>query len=414
MKKRPARILIDFTKSYDGKHMGIRRVVLNIVKRSQALEEKSGTPCFPVIARRSSFQRVSLREIPHFESSKKSSGRSLWKKGLASLVNKKIFAVLGDLSFLYRKRRILPSPDDLLLLPDAFWGQDPTYIDSFFLAKEAGAKIILVVHDLIPYDYPNLYEEKFLKNYLECLFRIVPLLDGILTVSQVVKDDVRRFLNCEFGSKFQDLPVDHFMLGADSKEVSYCSSEIRQDVEDLAARKPFLAVGTIEARKDPLTLIEAFDRLALKDPTIHLLFVGKIGFRGNEILSRARLSPFFGERLIVRHDIEDYELSLLYRSARGLVFSSLAEGFGLPLVEAMRMGIPIICSDISIFREVGRDYPVFFRAGDSQDLEKALRKVLTLSESSVAPAYVPVVSWDEAAFEFLQKALLLYNSVSDS
>ena len=60
------------------------------------------------------------------------------KKGLASLINKKISAVLGDLSFLYRKRRILPSPDDLLLLPDAFWGQDPAYIDSIFLAKEAG------------------------------------------------------------------------------------------------------------------------------------------------------------------------------------------------------------------------------------------------------------------------------------
>ncbi len=84
-------------------------------------------------------------------------------------------------------------------------GQDPSYLDSVLLAKEAGEKIILVIHDLIPYDYPDLYEEKFLKNYLEYLFRILPLLDGILTVSQIVKDDVKRFfvlLTFPWGKKY--------------------------------------------------------------------------------------------------------------------------------------------------------------------------------------------------------------------
>lgn len=120
MKKRPERILIDFTKSYEGKHMGIRRVVLNIIKRAQALEEKFGIPCFPVVARRSSFQRVPLQEIPHFEVSQHRSGNYLRKKDLASLVNKKISALLGDLSLRDRSRRIIPSPGDLLLLFDAF------------------------------------------------------------------------------------------------------------------------------------------------------------------------------------------------------------------------------------------------------------------------------------------------------
>ena len=387
--------------------MGIRRVVLNIVYRSQDLGAQIGIPCIPVISRRRTFQRVPSQKIPLFAPSKKESGRHPEKKDFTSLVRKKFTSVLGETPLFDRKRRIDLSPDDLLLLPDAFWGQDPTYLDAITRAKQAGTRIILLIHDLIPYDYPSLYEEKFLKNYLESLFRIIPLLDGILTISQTVKEDVRRFLKSEFGGRFQDLPVDHFMLGADSQGVSHVPSEIRPDIKDLAVKPLLLSVGTIEARKDPVTLIEAFDRLASQELHIHLLFVGRPGFRGDEILSRARSSPFFGERLLVRDDIGDSELSHLYRSAKGLVFSSLAEGFGLPLAEAMRMGLPVVCSDIPIFREVGGSYPIFFKPGDPRDLEEALKQALTLPEPSVAPANIPVISWDESSTMFVEKALAI-------
>ncbi len=407
---KPERILIDFTKSFKGFHMGIRRVVLNIVHRAKDLEQHSGIPCIPVISRDGFFQMVQDQNIPDFYVAKEKKSKETNKRTFINLnLTKKILSIPKRKAIDYfdgLKNRIHPGKGDLLLMPDAFWGRDNTHLESVERVKRSGGKVVLVIHDLLPYLKPEFFGEEFSINFTERFFQILPLLNGILTVSKTVEKDVKQFLESECGGRFRTLPVDYFWLGADHHSKLPLENNIREEIKEIGNLHPVLFVGMIEVRKDPLTLIEAFDRVAISDQQLVLLLVGKPGFRGEEILSRAKRSPFWGTRLLVRHDIQDGELEFLYENARGLVFCSLAEGFGIPIIEAIYKGIPVICSDIPIFREIGGDYPLYFKVKDVEDLAKTLKEIPSLPIRRIQNI-PPILTWDHSVHIFLKKSLNL-------
>ena len=141
--------------------------------------------------------------------------------------------------------------------------------------------------------------------------------------------------------------------------------------------KPYcLHVGTIEPRKNLAMLVEVWRRLHESDPGApSLVLCGGLGWKSEEL--RAQLEEAQREGWI-RHAgyVDDDELARLYRDATLLVYPSLYEGFGLPLVEAFAMGVPAVCSDIPVFREVAADAAVFVPATEPDAWVEAIRSML--------------------------------------
>ena len=81
-------------------------------------------------------------------------------------------------------------------------------------------------------------------------------------------------------------------------------------------------------------------------------------------------------KVILAWYVSKEEASLLYKNARIYVFPSLDEGFGIPILEALSFSVPVICSDIDVFKEVGGDYVEYFKVGDSISLSKKIISVL--------------------------------------
>ncbi len=109
-----------------------------------------------------------------------------------------------------------------------------------------------------------------------------------------------------------------------------------------------------------------------------------------------RASLRFGEDLLVWHDANDAELDLLYSRTRALIMASYAEGFGLPLVEAMEKSVPVIASNLPVFREIAGDYPVYFTAGSPDDLLRVLWGLEKREKPSVHESDRTWITWDES------------------
>jgi glycosyltransferase involved in cell wall biosynthesis len=134
-----------------------------------------------------------------------------------------------------------------------------------------------------------------------------------------------------------------------------------------------LVVGTLEPRKGHEPLMRAFAR-ARTDGT-RLVFAGPEAGRSPELRALAD-NLGIGERLTILGRVDDAVLAGLYRDASALCMPSLAEGFGLPVLEAMSVGLPVLASDLPAIREVAGDDAVFVGPGDDDGLVSGLERIL--------------------------------------
>jgi glycosyltransferase involved in cell wall biosynthesis len=136
----------------------------------------------------------------------------------------------------------------------------------------------------------------------------------------------------------------------------------------------FLYVGNRGGYKDCLTAIEAFSRVAKVNPDIRLLLVGGGGLKRSErkLLKRLGLS-----NRVKQISVSNQALPSYYSNAVGLLYPTRYEGFGLPLVEAMASGVPILASDIEINHEICKGAATYFSVGDSERLASQMQQLLT-------------------------------------
>jgi glycosyltransferase involved in cell wall biosynthesis len=138
-----------------------------------------------------------------------------------------------------------------------------------------------------------------------------------------------------------------------------------------------LAVGELTARKDYTTLIRALARPEASN--LRLVMAGPMGFRGDEVVALVEQLEL-ADRVQLLGRVSDAVLAGLYRGATALCFPSVIEGYGLPLVEAMAEGLPIVASDIDVSREVAGDAAVYFPVGDDRAFATALAEVTSDQE----------------------------------
>jgi glycosyltransferase involved in cell wall biosynthesis len=277
---------------------------------------------------------------------------------------------------------------------DVFLGLDfQTHVisrhNAFFKdLRNFGVRVFFVIHDLIPYRHPEWFYPDAKEDFGRWL-KTISQSDGVVCVSRTTADDFVTWFHEEQPERFTPLKVGWFHNGADidASLPSYgFPRAYESQLERLRARPFFLTVGTIEPRKGHLQILAAFEQLWDRGTDVQLVIVGKQGWKVDGLVKKLCGHKELGKRLFWLEGISDEYLKILYREAHALIAASLAEGFGLPLIEAAQHRLPIIARDIPVFREVAGKYAFYFSGSDPEHLSKAIRRWLELRDESRLPS----------------------------
>jgi glycosyltransferase involved in cell wall biosynthesis len=285
---------------------------------------------------------------------------------------------------------------DGLLLADATW-MIPRWQPAVESAKAQGAHIVPLIHDLLPWSHPQFFAPLFCAQFTRWLRDVIPLSDALICNSHATADALRQFTTA--GGLADALPpVGVFPLGT---ELTPATLEPRAEVAIVFAKadRPFLMVGTIEPRKNHALVLDAFERFWAAGGTTPLVVIGRRGWQCEATLRRFTALAAAGRPFTHIGDATDADLQYAYRHARCLIFPSVAEGFGLPIVEALAQGLPAIASDIPVHREVAGDLATYIPLGDPAHLAGLLRSIEDGSTLLTAPApgTVHLPTWAESA-----------------
>jgi len=260
-------------------------------------------------------------------------------------------------------------PGDVLLLIDSSWDAGFPW-DDVREAQAQGALVGLVVYDLIPMQFPQVVGQPTHVLYGKWWDKARVVADFIIGISNSVLDDIDAVDRARrpAGAPRATLRSASFKLGAEL-DCALREGVIREELKTaIAAKNTYLMVGMISPRKNHALAIDAFERLWSRGVDVRLAIVGNYGWDCADLIDRLRRHPQFGHKLFWFKDVGDSELDYCYRHAAALVTASFAEGFNLPIVEALSKRCPVLASDLPVHREVGGHFAAYFHSGDAPAL----------------------------------------------
>lgn len=200
------------------------------------------------------------------------------------------------------------------------------------------------------------------------LARAVRRAEAVVTISETAKRDIVR----EFGIPPEKVQVVYPWV----EEKFFPGSAGEPPGPSPVAGEYILFVGLRIAHKNLEGLIRAFLLVATEVPDLRLVIAGS-RYRSPDMVDRWKADLRLAGRLVEFPDVTDDDLRRLYAGARAFVFPSLAEGFGLPPLEAMASGVPVVCSDIPVFREVYGEAVCYVDPRHPESIANGIRRVLT-------------------------------------
>ena len=251
---------------------------------------------------------------------------------------------------------------------------------------------VFLVHDLIPITHPQYCREGEAGRHSGRMRNLLESADGVIANSQDTLDQL-----CQFATS-QSLPPPKqkivALLGTEAQQIAATSA-------DCPARPYFVVIGTIEARKNHLLLLKIWQRLIQdlgeKAPT--LLLIGQRGWEIDEVAQILDRDLSLQGHVIELGRCSDSQMVGLLAGARALLMPSFAEGFGIPVIEALQSGTPVIASDLGVFREVAGDIPLYLSPDDPAAWTQAILSYSAGSEDrrrqvSLITHYTPP-SWED-------------------
>ena len=234
---------------------------------------------------------------------------------------------------------------------------DVFHSPDFIPPMRGGKKHIITVHDLTFLHFPEHKDQSAQRYYNDQIKMAVKQADHILSVSEATKHDLIHMLN---------VPADKITVQPHGVDPRYKPGT----PQNLDLPPDYLLfVGTIEPRKNIPLLLDAY--AALKDAP-PLVLVGRVGWLMDDVLSRIRQMP----NVIHRDDITDEMLPSVYQGASMLILPSYYEGFGLPLLEAMACGTPVIAANNSSLPEVVEDAGLLVEINTPDALTHAIQSLM--------------------------------------
>lgn len=230
--------------------------------------------------------------------------------------------------------------------------------------RKSRVRPIYFLHDLIPVLHPEFSRPHAVRRHLGRVQSALVNAAGIILGSEAVRRDLAGF------AVTRGLPLPPLAVAPLAGE-----EFVRPMPAAPADPTPyFLCVGTIEPRKNHRLLLELWQRLAarLGAETPRLVIAGQTGPLTGDLLAPLGADAALAVHVEHRRACSDAELASLIHHARAVLVPSLAEGFGLPFVEALQAGTPVIASDLTVFREIGQGAAILIDPADSRAWEQAV------------------------------------------
>ncbi|MFK3740091.1 glycosyltransferase [Massilia sp. TN1-12] len=279
--------------------------------------------------------------------------------------------------------------------------------------RAAGVRICFMVHDILPVLQPAFFPPGAEREFADWLRAVGGAADCLVCISAAVADETRAWLGAENVGRLPEFAVLHH--GADIN-ASDPSTGLPPDADTvlagMSAAPTFTMVGTIEPRKGHAQALDAFEALWAQGIDARLAIVGSEGWKGlpdskrrtiPALMARLRKHPELGRRLFVLHGASDEYLDRIYAASACLLVASEGEGFGLPLIEAARHGVPLLARDLPVFREVAGDHASYFAGADGAALAAAVQAWLRANAEGRAPASTGISArtWSDNARELM-------------
>lgn len=220
--------------------------------------------------------------------------------------------------------------------------------------------VVLTIHDLSFFRYPEDFKKTDLLKLIWWTNYSVKIAKKIIAVSQATKRDIL---------KIYQLPEEKVKVIYNGYEKSFMNKKGRGFSK--IGKNYFLYVGTLQPRKNLITLIHAFAKFSEKIADFELIIAGKKGWLYENIFKEVA-SLGLQDKVFFTDYVSEKQLQFLYQHAFAFVMPSLYEGFGLPLLEAMSNGCPVISSYASSLPEVGGDACLYFNPLSEDDLYKKM------------------------------------------
>lgn len=265
----------------------------------------------------------------------------------------------------------------------------------------SGVRAVYFVHDLIPLLHPEYCRAGEHPKHERRMTNALVSASGFIGNSQATLDDLSRFAHQ------RDLPV------APGLAAWIAGSPVPKQVQTKTFDRPhFIAVSTIEGRKNHSLLLHVWQRLAreLGDATPLLVLVGQRGWEASHAIAMLDRAVEIRPHVIELSRCGDEEMAALITGARALLMPSFAEGFGLPVAEALELGTPVIASDLAVFREFAGDIPTYLDPldgpawqrtivdflGDGSERQRQLRSIASFRAPTWADHFRALDAWLES------------------
>lgn len=419
------KIIIDVTETtLNQLNTGIQRVVREVTRNAPKIEQKYDVKIIPVIAQYDGNlyelknRQLLLNPIPlkYHASILKHAIRFFFRMlPIAHTLSLSIVSLFKRFFPEKNKKKlnlntiVIPDVGDILIILDSFWitGKIINAANKFRLN---GGLVFPLIYDLIPITHPQfIANQENVRIFRNRLIDILNISHGVISISKAAADEVIQFIAKMEIPNSKILPVQYFHLGADFESKLKNADEPVRDWPEMLwddSSSVFMMVGTIEPRKGHAFVLEVFEsrwKLGLKDK---LLIIGRVGWSSESLVNHFIKSKYYNSFLFIINDATDVDLEYAYAHVYACIIASYAEGFGLPLIEALHRMTPVLASDIPVLKEIGQTYCNYFSMKDHVSLNRAIDHLhANIEEVRSFIKGFSWLSWEEATDQLINKVI---------
>jgi len=308
-----------------------------------------------------------------------------------------------DASKIVSPMEMSAKPGDVFLGLDFSLDTVRRYRNQLTQFERAGGRLWFLVCDLLPIERPEWFSTNNVLRYKAWLDTIAGLAEGFLCISDQTAEDLRRVFATRYSLQggYRTCVV---QMGHNIRESlrepapATCNITMRFDIGS-----PFsLMVGTLEPRKGHADILAAFSELWRQGADDRLVIVGRMGWAVEGLREALRNHPEHGGKLLWFNDVGDLELERIYHACQGVIIASHAEGFGLPLIEALGHDKPVLARDLPIFRIHERLGVHYFPVdGSATEIGACIREWTEHVQGDRVQVIRPSTSWKLSAQSLL-------------
>jgi glycosyltransferase involved in cell wall biosynthesis len=317
----------------------------------------------------------------------------------------------GDLAILPQSWRelVLPWPPKYLWTQLCLWWElrinppDVLFVSAHtipFLPIPKKIKVVVTVHDVGFKRFPELYKKIQYWYHELTMWKIKKRADVILTISEFSKAEIIELYQVD------PKKIEIAKLGYNEAKY-FAGPESPEILSRLGLKKPYLVyVGRLEKKKNILNLVMAYSLAAKEYPDLELVLAGAKGHGFEEVLDLIQKLKLEDKIKILGYTSTEDVVAIL-RSAELMVFATLYEGFGLPILESMACGTPVVASDLPPHKEVGEEAAVYADPHRPEDMAEKIKAILLNDSlrqelSTAGLTRVKNFSWAKCGREILQ------------